>query len=43
LVEPLPVGDCAWLVPGAGGLVLCDWAFVFDGGLVCARFEGVVV
>jgi len=41
LVEPLPVGDCAWLVPEAGGLVLCDWVFVFDGRLVYAWFEGV--
>lgn len=27
----------------AGGLALCVWLFVFEGELVCAWFEGVVV
>lgn len=40
MVEPLPVGDCAWFVPEAGGLSLCVW--VFEGELVCAWLEGVV-
>ena len=43
MVDPLPAGDCAWLVPEAGGLALCVWVFVFEGELVCAWFEGVVV
>ena len=41
LVEAFPVGDCAWLVPEAGGLVF--WVPVFEGELVCAWLEGVVV
>ena len=43
MVDPLPVGDCAWLVPGAGGLALCVWVFEEEGGLVRAWFEGVAV
>jgi hypothetical protein len=31
------------LVLDAGGLALCVWLFVFEGELVCAWFEGVVV
>jgi len=42
LVEPLPVGDCARLVPEAGGLALCVWLLVLDGELVCAWLDGVV-
>ncbi|WP_349645136.1 hypothetical protein [Bradyrhizobium sp. Leo121] len=34
--DPVPVGDCAWLEPEAGGLALCVWVFVFEGKLVCA-------
>jgi hypothetical protein len=41
LVELLPVGDCAWLVPDGAGFALCVCVFVFEEGLVCAWFEGV--
>ena len=43
VVEPLAAGDCAWLAPEAGGLALCVRVFVFDGELVCAWLDGVVV
>ena len=42
-VDPLPDGDWAWLVVEAGGLALCVWLFVFEGGLVCAWLEGALV
>jgi hypothetical protein len=43
LVDPLAVGECAWLVPAAGGLAFCVWVLDEEGGLVCAWFEGVAV
>jgi hypothetical protein len=39
VVDPLFVGDCAWLAPDAGGLALC--VVVLEGELVCAWLEGV--
>ena len=42
MVEPLPEGDCAWLLVEDGGLALCVWLFVFEGELVCAWLDGVV-
>ena len=36
-LDPLLVGDCAWLVPDVGGLAL--WVFVLEGEL--AWLEGV--
>jgi len=43
LVEPLPAGDCAWLLPDAGGLAFWVWVLDGVGELVCAWFEGVAV
>ncbi|GMO92905.1 hypothetical protein TM239_01060 [Bradyrhizobium sp. TM239] len=42
LVEPLPDGDCAWLVFEERGFALCVWLLVLDGELVCAWLDGVV-
>jgi hypothetical protein len=36
-VDPVPVGDCAWVLVDAGGFAF--WVLPFEGEWVCAWLE----